>query len=226
MDRRAFEELVKTHHRGVYSYARRVLGDEERALEATQETFVRAFRYKDSFDPEKGSVRAWLFAIAANRIREERKTRSAEPVSLEEPGAVAATSEEGLEAFARGALREEVARALESLPPDYREVMVLKNVSDLSFEEVARALGLSVSAAKIARSVGETSSPGGSPASSKALVRRHDPPLDRRAPSPRRGPALGGGRPRRDLRALPRARRARSPRGARPPRRDPRRAAA
>ncbi len=149
MTRGEFEELVKTHHRGVYSYARRVLGDDERAAEAAQETFVRAFRYRESFDPAKGSVRAWLFAIAANRIREERKARHAEPALLEEPGAVAATSEEGLEAFARGALREEVTRALESLPRDYREVMVLKYVSDLSFEDVARALGISVSAAKM-----------------------------------------------------------------------------
>ena len=149
MDRREFEELVRTYHRGVYSYARRVLADEERALEATQETFVRAFKYRDSFDAGKGSVRAWLFAIAANRIREARKARREEPAPLDDPGALAASGEEGLEAFARGALREEVARALEELPADFREVLVLRYVSDLSMEEVAAALGLSLSAAKM-----------------------------------------------------------------------------
>lgn len=150
MDRRAIEELVRTHHRGVYSFARRVLGDEERALEATQETFVRAFRYRDTFDPAKGSVRAWLFAIAANRIREARKSalRAHAPLG-DEAAAVAASSEEGLEAFARGALREEVARALEELPDDLKEVLTLRYVSDLSMEEVARVLGLSLSAAKM-----------------------------------------------------------------------------
>jgi RNA polymerase sigma-70 factor (ECF subfamily) len=149
MDRREFEDLVKAHHRGVYSYARRVLGDEERALEVAQETFARAFRYRDSFDPSKGSARSWLFAIAANRIREARKARQGEPAALADPGSLAASSEEGLEAFARGALREEVTRALSELPEEYREVIVLKYVSDLSFEEVARILGLSLSAAKM-----------------------------------------------------------------------------
>ncbi|MEZ0230797.1 MAG: RNA polymerase sigma factor, partial [Planctomycetota bacterium] len=144
------EELVRTYHRGIYSFARRVLGDEERALEATQETFVRAFRYRDTFDPEKGSVRAWLFAIAANRIREARKSVNSAPAPLgEDAGSIASTQEEGLEAFARGALREEVARALEELPADFREVLALRYVSDLSMEEVARILGLPLSAANM-----------------------------------------------------------------------------
>jgi RNA polymerase sigma-70 factor (ECF subfamily) len=149
MDRRSIEELVRTHHRGVYSFARRVLGDEERALDVTQETFVRAFRYRDSFDPAKGSVRAWLFAIAANRIREARKKAARAPSPLDDPGALVSDSVEGLEAFARGALREEVARALEELPQDFREVLVLRYVSDLSMEEVAAALDISLSAAKM-----------------------------------------------------------------------------
>jgi RNA polymerase sigma-70 factor (ECF subfamily) len=147
--RRDFEEIVRTYHRGVYSYARRVLRDEERALEATQETFVRAFRYRDSFDPAKGDARSWLFAIAANRIREALKARKGEPSALDDPGALAASGEEGLEAFARGALREEVARALEELPVEFREVLTLRYVSDLSFDEIARILGLSLSNAKM-----------------------------------------------------------------------------
>jgi len=125
-DRRAFDELVRIFHRAVFSYARRVLGDEERGAEAAQETFVRAWRYRGSFDPAKGSVRAWLFAIAANRIREARRSRRKEPAAIEDPGALAASGEDGLAAFARGALREEVTRALESLPDEFREVLTLK----------------------------------------------------------------------------------------------------
>ncbi len=148
-DRRAFDELVRIFQRAVFSYARRVLGDDERGAEAAQETFVRAWRYRGSFDPAKGSVRAWLFAIAANRIREARRSRKKEPAPIEDPGALAASGEDGLAAFARGALREEVTRALESLPDEFREVLTLKYVSDLSFEEVAQALGLTEGAAKM-----------------------------------------------------------------------------
>jgi RNA polymerase sigma-70 factor (ECF subfamily) len=148
-DRRAFDELVGVFYRAVYSYARRALGDEELALEVAQDTFARAFRYRASWKPGSGSVRSWLFAVAANRIRDARRERRDEPVAIEDPGLLAATGEEGLEAFARGALREEVVRAIEELSPEHREIVTLKYVSDLSYEEVAEVLGLSVSAAKM-----------------------------------------------------------------------------
>jgi RNA polymerase sigma-70 factor (ECF subfamily) len=148
-DRAAFDDLVGRYYRGVFSYARRVLGDDDRAGETTQETFVRAFRYRASYKPEAGSVRGWIFAVAANRIREARKERREGPEPLDPDFPIAAREQEGLEAFARGALRDEVARALEDLAPEHREVIALKYLSELSYEDVARALGLSVSAAKM-----------------------------------------------------------------------------
>jgi RNA polymerase sigma-70 factor (ECF subfamily) len=148
-ERGAFDELVGRYHRAVYSYARRVLGDDDLAQEATQETFVRAFKYRMSFDAASGTVRGWLFAVAANRIRDSRKARRERPSPIEEPEGLVATGEEGLEAFARGALREAVARAVSELAPELREVVALKYLSDLSYDEVAKALGLTVSAAKM-----------------------------------------------------------------------------
>ena len=147
-EREAFDELVRRFYRAVFSYARRVLGDEDSAAEVVQETFVRAYRYRESFDAASGSVRGWLFAIAANRLRDARRERGRAAASLD-PTDLVASGEEGLEAFARGALREEVARALAELPLEQREILTLKYVSDLSFDDVARALGLSVSAAKM-----------------------------------------------------------------------------
>jgi RNA polymerase sigma-70 factor (ECF subfamily) len=147
-DRSAFDELVRAHHRAVFSYARRVLGDDDRAGEVAQDTFVRAWRYRDSCDPASGTVRAWLFAIAANRVRDARKARGEQPAGDDLPE-VAAGGEAGLDAFARGAMRDEVSRAVDALPPDQREVVALKYLSDLSYEDVARILGVSVSAAKM-----------------------------------------------------------------------------
>jgi RNA polymerase sigma factor (sigma-70 family) len=146
-DREALETLVRSYYRAVYSYARRVLRDEELASEVTQDTFTRVFRYRASWKPDSGSVRSWIFAVAANRIRDARKARREEPAPIE--GEVAAAGETGLALFARGALREEVARALDELDPTEREVLALKYLSDLSYEEVAKALGVSVSAAKM-----------------------------------------------------------------------------
>ncbi|MBI3725996.1 sigma-70 family RNA polymerase sigma factor [bacterium] len=148
-ERPAFDDIVGRYYRGVFSYARRVLGDDDRAAEATQETFVRAFRYRASYKPAAGSVRGWIFAVAANRIREARKERREGPEALDDQPEPEQRGEAGLEAFARGALREEVGRALEELAPEHREVIALKYLSELSYEDVARALGLSVSAAKM-----------------------------------------------------------------------------
>jgi RNA polymerase sigma-70 factor (ECF subfamily) len=146
-DRAAFDEVVRIHHRLVYAHARRVLGDEEAAGEVTQDVFVRAWRYRASCDPAR--VGAWLLGIAANRARDALRARGARPAPLEEPERVAAGGDAGLAAFARGALREEVARAVDALPPEQREVVALRYLSDLSYEEVAAALGLSVGAARM-----------------------------------------------------------------------------
>lgn len=146
-DREAFDEVVRVHHRLVFAYARRVLGDDEAAVEATQETFVRAWRYRASCDPPR--VRAWLMGIVANRARDALRARGAWPGPLEDPGALPARDQGGLALLARGALREEVARAIDALPPEQREVVALRYLSDLSYEEVAEALGLSVGAARM-----------------------------------------------------------------------------
>lgn len=149
-ERDAFDALVGKYHRAVYSYARRVLADEDLAQDATQETFVRAYRYRASFDAAAGSVRSWLFAVAANRVRDLGKARRDRPRPLEDADAVPAEGgEDALAVFARGALREAVVRAVEELSPELREVLALKYLSDLSYEEVAKALGLGVSAAKM-----------------------------------------------------------------------------
>jgi RNA polymerase sigma-70 factor (ECF subfamily) len=147
-DRRAFDDLVRVFHRGVYGYALRVLGDEDSAAEVTQETFVRAWRYRASFKPAGGGFRGWLFAIAANQIRDAHGRRArAQPV--ENLDDLVAGGVGGLEAYARTVLREEVLAALEGLETEQREVIALKYLSGLTYGQIAQALEISVSAAKM-----------------------------------------------------------------------------
>ncbi len=148
-DRAAFDALVRSLHGRVFAYALRALGDEAAAVDVAQETFVRAWRYRASFDPGAGSARAWLFAIAANRVREAGRARGRAALDLEAAEGVPAGDPDALEALARGALRAEVARAVAALPQEQREVVSLKYLAELSFPEVARALGCSVGAAKM-----------------------------------------------------------------------------
>lgn len=148
-ERAAFCVLVLRHFEPVATFAAKMLRDEERGLEVTQETFVRAFRYRESYRPEAGSVRGWIFSIATNRVRDAARRRKDEPESLAFAAEPVAASEDALATLARGALREAVLAALDDLPPEYREVVVLKYLEDLSYEEVAKALGLTLGAARM-----------------------------------------------------------------------------
>ena len=148
-ERAAFDVLVKRHFDAVATYASKVLRDEDRALEVTQETFVRAFRYRESYREDAGSVRGWIFSIAANRIRDAARRRRDAPESLELAAEPVAASEDALLSFARGAVRETVLAALDDLPAEYKEVVLLKYIQDLTYEEVARTLGLTVGAARM-----------------------------------------------------------------------------
>lgn len=146
-DRAAFDEVVRVHHRLVFGYARRVLGDDEAACEATQDVFVRAWRYRASCDPAR--VRSWLLGIAANRCRDALRARGHEPAALDDPAALPGRDDGGLSGLARRWVRDEVARAIDALPPEHREVVALRYLSELSYEEVAAHLGLSVGAARM-----------------------------------------------------------------------------
>src|SRR5262249_38620986 len=92
-----------------------------------------------------------LVAIATNCVRDVLRARRVRSEALRESSDenLLARGETGLQVYARQVLREEVSRALDQLPADFREVIALKYMSDLSYEEVARCLGLSVSAAKM-----------------------------------------------------------------------------
>lgn len=148
-DRPAFDELVSRHERAVFGYALRCLGNRPHAAEITQDTFVRAYTYRASFDPAAGSVRGWILTVAANLVRDALRARRDAPRPIEDAASVPDSGRAGLEAYERVEIREQVARALETLEPEHREVIVLRFVSELPFEEVARVLGITVGAAKM-----------------------------------------------------------------------------
>ena len=112
------------------------------------EVFLRAFRGICGFEGTEGRFRSWVFAIAHNLIVDERRRRSRRPVvrpmeELSEP-AVAGADEEALVALGD----ERVQAMLAVLPPDQREVILLRLVADLSIEDTAAAIGKSPGAVK------------------------------------------------------------------------------
>lgn len=149
-DVNAFEKLVTEYERAVYAIAQRMTGNAEDAADMTQETFIKAYNSLSSFRGDsKFSV--WLYRIANNVCLDFLRSRSRRPtVSLstedddgEETQLDIADESQSPELLLESALtRDAVRRGLDSLPPDYRQILLLREIQGLSYEEIAAALGI------------------------------------------------------------------------------------
>jgi RNA polymerase sigma-70 factor (ECF subfamily) len=159
-ERSAYEELIATYQTVVYGLAYRLLGDAEEARDVSQETFLKAYRHIGAFRGDCG-LKTWLYRMtvnqASNQRRWWRRRHRRDTVSLDAPrGETAATLGEGLESGVRSpeqaALAAERQRlllaALESLKHDYRAAVVLRDIEELSYEEIAEAVGVPVGTVK------------------------------------------------------------------------------
>ncbi|HEX8459077.1 MAG TPA: sigma-70 family RNA polymerase sigma factor [Pyrinomonadaceae bacterium] len=153
-DADAFGEIVRRWERRIYALAYGILGREEEARDAAQETFIAAYRNLAGFRGE-AKVSSWLHRIAVNQcITRQRRTRTRAEHSLE------AETESGARQFAAPARvspahqaegrerNEAVRRAVSALPPELREVIVLKEFEELTFQEIADALDIPLSTVK------------------------------------------------------------------------------
>ena len=137
----AFLTVYRRRQASIFRYALHMSGDEDVAAEAVQEAFLALLRDACRLDPSRGTVLAWLFAVARNQVLRQMQARrrflsfddddQAEPVAA---GCVLAELELGQ---LSGRLRELMA----TLPPVYREVLVLCDMQELSYEEVAAIAG-------------------------------------------------------------------------------------
>jgi RNA polymerase sigma-70 factor, ECF subfamily len=152
-DTEAFYELVRPCERALFLAARGILGNDADAEEIVQEAVLKAFSKLRRFRGES-KFSTWLIQIALNearmRLRKERRTRYEsldQPVHEEEgdyvPRDFADWREIPLEALQKKELREALSRAIASLPPKYREVLVLRDIDHLSITETAMVLGIS-----------------------------------------------------------------------------------
>jgi RNA polymerase sigma-70 factor (ECF subfamily) len=153
-DADAFGVIVRRWERRIYALAFGMLGREEDARDATQETFLAAFRNLRGFRGE-AKVSSWLHRIAVNQcITRQRRARVRSETALEDE------AERDAASFAVGAhesparlaeSRERTAavrRAVSSLPTELRQVIVMKEFEELTFQEIAEALELPLSTVK------------------------------------------------------------------------------
>jgi len=151
-DREAYALLVQRYNGPLYRYLLRMLGRPHEAEDAAQEAFLRAYLSLASYDPTY-RFSTWLFRIATNltlnRIKAEQRVVSLEMLQegLEETPREFADPRDDCRPERRVERRElgqAVRECLELLPPAYRSVVVLRHVSELSYEEIADSVGLPV----------------------------------------------------------------------------------
>jgi RNA polymerase sigma-70 factor (ECF subfamily) len=147
----AFESVVRCHADRLYSIALRLTGDPRDAEEVAQDVFVRAYRAIDGYDPERVrrlQLRPWLAAIAVNLARNRRRriTDRQPPAALStvlggsvEPREPSVTGPEAVASIRSD--RDRWTKLLGQLPERYRAPIVLRHVDDLSYAEMAEALG-------------------------------------------------------------------------------------
>jgi RNA polymerase sigma-70 factor, ECF subfamily len=140
----AFEALYRSSRDDLFAYAAGLLRDRSAAEEVTAQAFERAYRRRASFDPRRGTRRAWLFGIARNAALDELRRRRRQANLLAEPGDEPAV--DAAEELAEAALRRSAIRvAIAALPARERELVALKYHAGLDNAEIATVLSISES---------------------------------------------------------------------------------
>jgi RNA polymerase sigma-70 factor (ECF subfamily) len=155
-DSDAFEILVTRHSRRVYRTLLGILGSDEEARDAMQDTFVKAFQHLGEFRG-RSKFSTWLVSIASNtalqRLRDRKPMQSLDEDFSEgdesfRPRQIRPWTEDPEQLYSRTETRALVEEGVMKLPPKYRVVLMLRDIEQLSIEEAAAALGLGIPALK------------------------------------------------------------------------------
>ena len=143
-DQGAFEELVRLYEKRVLALTRRMCQNPEDAAEAAQEAFFAAWQGLKHFRGDS-SFSTWLYRLASNAcvdlLRREKRRQAA--VSLDDEGlSIPSETPSPQEEAERRELGEQIEAGLRALPPEYRAVLVLREIHQLRYDEIARALEL------------------------------------------------------------------------------------
>lgn len=153
----AFGELVNRYERKIYRLAKNITRNDEDAEDVLQDAFLKAYSHLDNF---KGDSKfyTWIVRIAVNealmRLRKRKTDRSVpldEPMDLGDETVtreIAVWEDNPEQRYSKEEWRQILDEAVDSLKPDFRTVFVLRDIEELSTEETAEALGISVPAVK------------------------------------------------------------------------------
>ena len=152
-DAAAWEEIVQRYHRRIFNVCYRFAGDSDNAQDLTQEVFIKMYRTLNTYDSGKGAFMTWVTAITRNLLVDHfRKTKGDRITdSLDSTASEHEDAQPLSERIADGGLapdaavqkretREMVHLALQSLSPELREAVILRDLQDMDYREIATAL--------------------------------------------------------------------------------------
>ena len=155
-DVNAFEELMAAYEKNVYNLALRMVKSPEDAADMSQEAFIKAYNNLDNFRAEsKFSV--WLYRIVSNVCLDflrRQSRRGTVSLSMEDDDGddvqldIADESQSPERLLERQLTKDAVRRGLETLPPDARQILLLREIQGLSYEEISDVLGIEVGTVK------------------------------------------------------------------------------
>ena len=152
-DAAAWEEIVQKYHRRIYNICYRFAGSGDDAQDLTQEVFIKMYRTLNSYDAERGAFMTWVTTMTRNllvdhfrKTRQDRLTDSLDATASEHEDAMplseripdqGPTPDAGVQSRETG---EAVHEALQRLSPELREAVILRDLQDLDYREIATAL--------------------------------------------------------------------------------------
>jgi RNA polymerase sigma-70 factor (ECF subfamily) len=145
-DGAAWEEIVSLFSRRIFNLAYRFTSNREAAEDLTQEVFVRIYRTLGQFDARQGDLQNWLMRLARNLViddyrKRQRNPQNSSPEDVDEHSfrlcSSASSAQKELE---RSELSAQIQRGIDKLPPDLRTCVILRDIEELSYQEIVDLL--------------------------------------------------------------------------------------
>ncbi|MCU0276858.1 MAG: sigma-70 family RNA polymerase sigma factor [Acidobacteria bacterium] len=154
-DRRAFEELMRKYEKRIFSFVVRMVRNEETAVDLTQDFFIKIFTVLDKYNYEY-KFSTWAYRICYNLVIDHIRKNQAQVDSLDDESVSArdliesdnVSREDGFKALSRDETRDYVWGVVDQIPLKFRELILLRYIQDLKYEEIAEITALPVGTVK------------------------------------------------------------------------------
>lgn len=146
-DEDAFTQLMRRHEDRIFALASRITGDRHDALDATQDTFISAFRRAGSFRGES-QFSTWLYRIAVNASKDVLRRKARSPVPQEDDIADQRRSATDRSVDDQVIDRMQIGSALAALPEEYRSAVAMHDLGGIPYEEISRLTGTAIGTVK------------------------------------------------------------------------------